>query len=67
MYAKMKKSLGNKRVYLTDEQIAEIVKAYSGMVRDATFALEYKEPVRNNGGTSSAVEDEAAAGCFQGV
>lgn len=58
MYSKMK-SLGNKRVYLTDEQIAEIVKAYSGMVLDATFELEYKEPVRNNGGTSPAAEDEA--------
>ncbi len=29
MYAKMKKSLGNKRVLMTDEQIAEIVGVYS--------------------------------------
>jgi type I restriction enzyme M protein len=47
MYAKMKKSLGNKRVYLTDEQIAEIVQVYADARKDATFTLEYREPSRN--------------------
>ena len=46
MYAKMKKSLGSKRVRITDEQISEIVKAYSSMAKDSTFELEYKEPVK---------------------
>lgn len=50
MYAKMKKSLGNKRVLITDEQIAEIVKVYSAGAKDATFGLEFKEAVKANGG-----------------
>ncbi|MBO2959222.1 SAM-dependent DNA methyltransferase [Burkholderia pseudomallei] len=50
MYAKMKKSLGNKRVYLTDEQIDEIVRVYSGMEEDATFTREYKESRVNGNG-----------------
>ncbi len=49
MYAKMKKSLGNKRVLITDEQVAEIVSAYSGNVKDAVFTTEFKEPVKGNG------------------
>ena len=49
MYAKMKKSLGNKRVYLTEEQIAEIVQVYGGFQDGATFHLEFKEPVKTNG------------------
>lgn len=48
MYAKMKKSLGNKRVFITDEQIAEIVKVYAEAAKEATFSLEYKEPVKAN-------------------
>jgi len=44
MYAKMKKSLGNKRVYLTDEQIAEIVTVYSANAKDVSFKSEFKEP-----------------------
>ncbi|MCL4670363.1 type I restriction-modification system subunit M [Burkholderia pseudomallei] len=59
MYAKMKKSLGNKRVYLTDEQIGEIVKAYSGMKEDATFSLEYKESKGN--GNGNALDEESPA------
>lgn len=43
MYAKMKKSLGNKRVYLTDAQIGEIVRVYGGNEADATFANEFRE------------------------
>jgi len=49
MYAKMKKSLGNKRVYLTDEQIAEIVSVYSAFAKNATFKNEFKEPAKANG------------------
>ena len=46
MYAKMKKSLGNKRVYMTDEQIAEVVNVYAKGAADVAFSLEYKEPVK---------------------
>jgi type I restriction enzyme M protein len=42
MYAKMKKSLGNKRVYLTEEQIAEIVQVYSSNADKAVFKREFK-------------------------
>jgi type I restriction enzyme M protein len=54
MYAKMKKSLGNKRVLITEGQIAEIVKVYSTCAKDATFALEYKEPVKGSNGSDQA-------------
>lgn len=56
MYAKMKKSLGNKRVYLADEQIDEIVKVYSGMKKDASFSLEYKESKGNGNGNGQGEE-----------
>ena len=46
MYSKMKKSLGNKRVYMTDEQIAEVVGVYAKGETDVSFALEYKELVK---------------------
>jgi type I restriction enzyme M protein len=49
MYGKMKKSLGNKRVFISDEQISEIVRVYAGNGKDATFSLEFKEPVKSNG------------------
>jgi type I restriction enzyme M protein len=58
MYAKMKKSLGNKRVYITDEQIAEIARVYAENTAEATFELEYKEPVKGNG--NSEGESESA-------
>jgi type I restriction enzyme M protein len=61
MYGKMKKSLGNKRVLITDEQIAEIVKVYSDGVKDATFSLEFKEPVKGNGGSAGKVTAEPEA------
>ena len=48
MYAKMKKSLGNKRVLISEEQIAEIVKVYSAGLKDATFETEFKEAVKAN-------------------
>jgi type I restriction enzyme M protein len=50
MYAKMKKSLGNKRVYITEAQIEEIVKAYAGNVDQATFSNEFVEPAKNGNG-----------------
>jgi type I restriction enzyme M protein len=43
MYAKMKKSLGNKRVYITDEQIDEITQVYSAFEEGSTFDNEFKE------------------------
>jgi type I restriction enzyme M protein len=48
MYAKMQKSLGSKRVRITEEQISEIVGAYSAGVKDATFSLEFKEAGKSN-------------------
>ncbi len=48
MYKKMK-SLGNKRVFITDEQIAEIVKTYSGNLKDVSFESEFKEVVKGTG------------------
>lgn len=57
MYSKMKKSLGNKRVLITEAQIAEIVKAYSTNAKDTTFSLEFKEPVKGaNGGDQAEPE-----------
>lgn len=47
MYEKRRKSLGSKRVEITDEQIAEIVKVYSEFKPDAIFSLEYQEPAKN--------------------
>jgi type I restriction enzyme M protein len=58
MYAKMKKSLGSKRVLITDDQIDEIVGIYAGAKEGSGFTLEYKEPVKANG--VGPVEDAAA-------
>lgn len=52
MYAKMKKSLGNKRVYMTEAQIEEVVKVYAGNVDQATFANEFVEAPKNGSGNS---------------
>lgn len=61
MYAKMPKSLGNKRVRITEEQIAEIVNVYSGGVEDATFSLEFKEVAKGSqADAASPGEPEAA-------
>jgi type I restriction enzyme M protein len=54
MYAKMKKSLGNKRVLITEEQIAEIVQVYSTGAKDATFSLEFKEAPKGNSAVAPA-------------
>ena len=56
MYAKMKKSLGNKRVLITDEQIAEIVKVYAGNVKDATFQGEAAETAKAAAARNGQVE-----------
>jgi len=56
MYAKMKKSLGNKRVYMTDAQIAEVVKAYAGMAKDVSFENEFKEPVKASSSSTADAE-----------
>jgi type I restriction enzyme M protein len=61
MYAKMK-SLGNKRVFITPDQIAEIVKVYSGNIKDATFTGEFKGSVKGNGNSNgTGVASETAA------
>ena len=49
MYAKMKKSLGNKRVHITNSQIEEVVKTYAGNVDQAVFANEFVETAKGNG------------------
>lgn len=49
MYAKMKKSLGNKRVYVTDDQVESIVKVYSEFKGGATFTNEFQEAKTSNG------------------
>ncbi|OYY94434.1 MAG: restriction endonuclease subunit M [Hydrogenophilales bacterium 28-61-23] len=49
MYQKMKKSLGNKRVEVSDAQIAEIVEVYAGRKVGAVFENEFKVPLKNNG------------------
>ncbi len=54
MYAKMKKSLGNKRVLITEAQISEIVKVYSTCAKDAKFSLEFKEPAKSSTGGDTA-------------
>jgi len=56
MYAKMKRSLGNKRVYMTDAQIEEVVKAYAGNVDQATFVNEFLETVKNGSNGQTELE-----------
>ena len=46
MYTKMKKSLGSKRLTISEEQVSEIVKVYASTAKEATFSLEFKEPVK---------------------
>ncbi len=58
MYAKMKKSLGNKRVLITDEQIEEIVKVYKERAANATFEQEYRESAKNGGKGTTSIDDE---------
>lgn len=61
MYAKMKKSLGSKRVFITDAQIDEIVAVYGARAQKATFVNEFKEPVKAAGnGAATAAEQEPA-------
>lgn len=60
MYAKKKKSLGNKRVEITDEQIDEIVTAYAEAAKNTTFTQEYKEPAKANGGGKPAGDEDNA-------
>lgn len=59
MYAKMKKSLGNKRVYMTDAQIEEIVKVYAGNVDQASFANEFVEAAKNGNGNGQGEPEPA--------
>lgn len=59
MYTKMK-SLGNKRVRITDEQIAEIVKIYSTGAKDVTFSLEFREVANSRQVDAVAAEPSAA-------
>jgi type I restriction enzyme M protein len=59
MYAKMKKSLGNKRVLMSEEQMAEIVMAYSSNVDGGNFTTEFVEVPKNgkNGHGNGAAKE----------
>jgi type I restriction enzyme M protein len=57
MYAKMKKSLGNKRVYITDAQIDEVVKVYAGNLDQAAFTNEFVDIAKNGNGNGQAQPD----------
>ena len=59
MYKKMQKSLGNKRVLITDEQIGEIVNVYSEYREGMTFENEFVESVKASG-NGQAAESEPA-------
>lgn len=56
MYGKMQKSLGSKRVEITNDQIDEIVSAYSEFKRNIPFELEFREGFKKG----APVEDEPA-------
>jgi type I restriction enzyme M protein len=58
MYGKMPKSLGSKRVQITNDQIDEIISVYSGFKRDVPFEKEFKEPSKRD---TSAKESEETA------
>jgi type I restriction enzyme M protein len=60
MYAKMKKSLGSKRVYITDEQIDEIVGVYCGFEDGAVFASEFRDNSKN--GSKNGSENDSERG-----
>ncbi|MEY3202519.1 MAG: hypothetical protein RIR70_2069 [Pseudomonadota bacterium] len=64
MYAKMKKSLGNKRVFLTDEQIDEVVKVYAGFHDEARFALEFREAGSDKSATAPGEEARVVSKIF---
>ena len=57
MYAKMKKSLGSKRAYLTEAQIAEIVQVYGAGEEGVPFTQEFRETKTN--GAAKPAEPEA--------
>jgi type I restriction enzyme M protein len=44
---------------MTDEQIAEVVRAYSGFVDKGVFEGEFKEPDKGNGNGSAGAEEPA--------
>lgn len=46
MYSKMKKGLGNKRVYISDEQISEIVGVYAANTSEVSFKTEFREQAK---------------------
>lgn len=50
MYRKMPKSLGNKRVLITDEQIEEIVQAYAQVKEGVSFKQEFQDAGKDGAG-----------------
>ena len=48
-WQKMRKSLGSKRVYMTDAQIEEVVKAYAGNVDQADLRQRVRRDRPENG------------------
>lgn len=65
MYEKRRKSLGSKRVEITDGQIDEIVKVYSEFSAEATFSLEYQELVKGDVGTGEAKPARGVSKVFE--
>ncbi|MDB5854809.1 MAG: methylase [Herminiimonas sp.] len=54
MYGKKQKSLGSKRVEITDPQITEIVATYAGFKEETSFENEFKERLKQ--GVAAEVE-----------
>lgn len=52
MYRKMPKSLGNKRVLISDEQVEEIVQAYAQAQEGVSFANEFQDLAAAKAGES---------------
>lgn len=57
MYAKMKKSLGNKRVFMTPEQIGEVVRVYATNSDGTNFTLEAKDTAKARPGAAPVVDE----------
>lgn len=65
MYAKMKKSLGSKRVEMTEEQIDEIARVYAECRQDVSFETEFKDG-KDNGDGESRVASKVFPNAFFG-
>lgn len=67
MYGKMKKSLGSKRVEITNVQIAEIASAYAAFKKDAVFENEFVERMKVDAAAPDADEARVATKVFPNI